>query len=140
METLKDYLPLYIGCEMMYATHHEPPRYILSVDNLKDAIEFGDAPLLRIFPSMTDQEKEFIYDFIFPANIALVTPGGKITFIDSLLTDRCYPTDEFILYENIGESMTFYDNCKLINRMLKMHFDLFGLIEKGLVLDLNKQL
>jgi hypothetical protein len=59
---IESYLHLYLGCEMMYATHHEPQdaKYKLTAENLKDAIDFGDLPYLRKLPTMTEEEdREF---------------------------------------------------------------------------------
>lgn len=55
---LKDFLPLYLGCEMQYSSHHEPQdeKYILTVSNLKEAIEFGDLMVLRSLNDITIEE------------------------------------------------------------------------------------
>ncbi len=55
---LQDYLPYYIGCKMMYSSHHEPQNepYILTFKNIEEAIEFGDRPILRKLNDITDQE------------------------------------------------------------------------------------
>lgn len=55
---IKDYLKYYIGCQMMYSSHHEPQdeQYTLSFDNIKEAIAFGDRPILRRLCSITEEE------------------------------------------------------------------------------------
>jgi len=58
-KNLKDYLPFHLGCEMMYATHHEPQSktYTLKIESLAEALHFGDIPILRPLSDMTEEEK-----------------------------------------------------------------------------------
>jgi hypothetical protein len=55
---LQDYLHYYIGCQMIRSSHWEPQNepYVLTFENIKEAVEFGDRPLLRRLEDMTDDE------------------------------------------------------------------------------------
>lgn len=108
---IKDYLPFYLGCEMNYATHHEPQNeiYILTVDSLKDAMEFGDIPILRPLSDMTKEEdKEFQATKVFQT----ATPV------------------------HIVGSMHW--TAETFRWLLSKHFDLFNLISEGLAIDKTK--
>jgi len=110
MKDIKDYLHLYLGCQMGYASHHEPQNatYTLTVENFKEAIEFGDPIHLRPLSSMTEDEKT---DAVYPMLYGLTTLEGD---------------------ENIGQS------AELTKYLLSKHFDLFQLIEAGLAIDATK--
>jgi hypothetical protein len=102
---IEDYLHLYLGCGMRYATHHEPQNevYILTVENLKEAIEFKDKPILRPLSDMTEEEFYYVEQHkIYQGEIVQTFPLGA---------------------------------AELTKFLLSKHFDLFGLIEAGLAVD-----
>jgi hypothetical protein len=108
---LEDYLPFYIGCKMQYASHHEPQDelYTLNVNNLKEAIEFGDFIVLRPLNDMTEEE---VHDCVQLGN--LVYRGEK-------------PKYFIVGWNAFSPIVTKY--------LLSKGFDLFGLIESGLAVN-----
>lgn len=107
MIQLKDIIQYYIGCQMVYASHHEPQNetYKLTYQNLSEAIEFGDQPILRRLEDMTKDEREAYHKLMF-----LRTDGVHIV---QILTE----TPESYLW------------------LLKNHFDIFHLIDNDLAID-----
>ena len=113
---LQDYLPYYIGCNMIYSSHHEPQNepYILTFKNIEEAIEFGDRPILRKLEDVSQEEAKYIID--------------NYTFGDISI-----PADEVKFSINITKRLS--SNMKIADYLLKQHFDLFGLIDSGLAID-----
>jgi hypothetical protein len=116
METIKDYLHLYIGCKvydtfndvtieltpMSYAGYTQPRWYKDEDSQIK--------PLLRPLSSMTEEE-----------GIESETEWNKGR----------------TLGDSVGQALNMA-NAFRIKYLLSKHFDLFDLIEKGLALDSTK--
>jgi hypothetical protein len=115
---LKDVIHFYLGAEMMYGTHHEPQseRYILTCDNLSEAIKFDDPIFLRKLDSMTEEEQLELAELIGVVNVE--------HFINAVMYKRVY-------------AVRVLDAFEITRYLLSKYFDLFGLIEKGLVIDKN---
>lgn len=60
MIQLNDILHYYMGVEMMYASHHEPQNatYVLKHQNISEAIQFGDRPILRMIRDISKEEEK----------------------------------------------------------------------------------
>jgi hypothetical protein len=54
---IEDYLHLYLGCDCMYGSHHEPQavKYKLTAENLSEATKF-DFPILRPLSDMSEDD------------------------------------------------------------------------------------
>jgi hypothetical protein len=128
---LKDYLPLYLGCEVEY-TISGMKHNLIGVEGEATAYIFGGTggrhvvhtshikPILRLLSDMTEEEfMEFkkLADKDF----------DKMVLIDSASKDGCFTR---LCHTMFAQSF-----------LLSKHFDLFGLIEAGLAIDkttLNK--
>lgn len=126
MKEIKDYLPFYLGCQVGYASHHEPQdaTYTLTAENLKEAMDFNDPPHLRPLSDMTEEEA-----------IEL----AKIHKYD-IPEDNGVREELINIYSDDGElhlgkpylPISMYKDGLLW--LLKQGFDLFGLIESGLAI------
>ena len=118
---LKDYAPLYLGCKMQYASHHEPQDelYTLRIDNLQEAIEFGDFLVLRQLNNMTKMEKIIVFDYEM----------NHDTYADS----KVKAVDTWIERMDITRFRKWLP--RTFKFLLSKHFDLFGLIECGLAVN-----
>lgn len=144
---IKDYLHLYLGCEMQYSTHHEPQyeTYTLTIEGLKEAIEFEDSPILRPLWQLTDEEYAVINQHGF---------GGASTkeiWLDQFekFEERPAPgqgkknkvTNPKMIRSKVrvGLQLRFYTFApETFRYLLSQGFDLFGLIEEGLAIDKTK--
>ena len=86
--------------------------------NLWESNKLELKPILRPLSDLTDEQKKIIY-------------------FDVIGTDNdMYGTlDEFIDY--LGETNEYHLPYCIYRQLLEWHFDLFGLIEKGLAVDIN---
>lgn len=66
----------------------------------------------------------------------------ELQLVDSFHTHYCHTTNTIKLYPDGGfdnvEWAYLTDNYILLNKLFELHFDIFGLIEKGLAVDINK--
>jgi hypothetical protein len=140
---LSDYLHFFIGCKMLYSSHHEPQNepYTLTHDNVGQAIEFGDRPILRRLEDITPGELkemiiklskidlsdcEFEYDFVGHTWVNAIRKGVVV--------------DCLVIENNGNINMDDYSPSQLpqaeaFHYLLKQGFDLFGLIDAGLAVD-----
>ena len=102
---LQDYLHYYIGCQMMYSSHHEPQNepYVLTFKNIEEAIEFGDRPILRRLEDITDEEDQEYHKLLLTKEL-----------------------DDYSIRHDCPESFHY---------LLKRGFDLFDLIDSGVAAD-----
>lgn len=104
---LQDYLRYYLLCKMIRSSHWEPQNepYILTFENIKEAVEFGDRPILRRLEDMPEKE------------------GVEMFGVDRYWDIVCMQ----------GSWDLF--SSKEFHYLLTQHFDLFGLIDAGLAID-----
>lgn len=148
MKDNKDYLPYYIGQNMVHASHHEPQfePYVLTVENLAEAIEFLDLPILRRLSDMTEEEMKALYMARTLWAYVQESHIKKIQFSPS--NKNCITID----YEGPSGSGGYTCGHELIylnqlmpnqfHYLLKQGFDLFKLIDNNLAVDaksLNQQ-
>lgn len=126
---LKDYLHLYLGCELLSISTYEIVGklegivgseahfkvngvwYSASLSNYK--------PILRPLSDMTDEEYDYLAEHIL--DDIIWSPATIYDFIN-------------ILREKLSISKLAETNYYLLSK----HFDLFGLIESGLAIDASK--
>jgi len=165
---IRDYLHLYLGCEMQYSTHHEPQyeKYILSSENLKEAIEFEDLPILRPLSDMTDREVLDVVAIVLRKEIDFLkvewTPKRDYVVVhyntwlpqsdyEKERWERCELNiaiaDDFTIYNHANyikgnstgvSNEPLYKQHEATRYLLSKGFDLFGLIEEGLAIDKTK--
>lgn len=104
---LKDYLHYYLGCQMIYSSHHQPQNepYILTFENIREAVEFDDRPLLRRLEDMTEEEKREHHSLMFEGT------------------------------DGVHQVVVMMETPDSFHYLLRQHFDLFGLIDAGLAID-----
>lgn len=115
METIKDYLHLYLGCNVLLCKNLEgnnvierlTTKMLYEDDDMFD--ETGYKPLLRPLSSMTEEERKEVKFFV---------PLNKKHYLH-LFADTI-------------------NAAAYIKWLLSKHFDLFSLIDKGLALDSTK--
>lgn len=142
METrnIKDFIHLYLGCEMEYKTHHEPQdaTYTLDGKSLDQAIEFGERPILRPLSSMTEEEAAVLCTM----SVNGLRAGDKVTIVEF---DMFYSRCKFYIHHD-DDPETKVHRFLEFNKwkpeqtvfMLSKDFDIFGLIESGLAIDKTK--
>jgi hypothetical protein len=140
---IKDYLHLYLGCDMQYNTHHEPQNepYILTAKNLDEAIEFEERPILRPLSDITDEEirELFRHDKISKeySNVSYqrelvmnnILMGITVNY-DVTTPDGTYSHSWTLRFSAI--------NAHDFKWLLSKHFDLFQLIDAGLAISKTK--
>lgn len=120
MKEIKDYLHLYLGCQVLIVSNGITNKLVVSSKNHNQEISLAVAcglnvkPILRPLSSMTGEEfNEFKVlcdnDFSKMVVIESVSKDGDFTRLCHQATSQAY--------------------------MLSKHFDLFGLIELGLAID-----
>jgi len=126
MKELKDYIHYYIGCRMIRSSHWEPQNepYLLDFRALKEAVEFGDRPILRRLESIKEDD--------------------AIEFLKSAIPGAEYVThNEYaVIWKSQGSTsdISFLFGPPLaFHYLLRQGFDLFGLIDAGLAIDANQQ-
>jgi hypothetical protein len=132
---LEDYIHYYIGCNMMYSSHHEPQTetYKLTYDTIQGAIEFLDRPILRKIEDITDEE---IRELINYEKWESIYDGVKYTKTKSGI-DIDYVIDAG---DGGGYSQSHHVSFILLTPQqvvffTKKGFDMFNLINAGLAID-----
>lgn len=133
---LKDYLHLYLGCEVRTIDYYgkEWKQQLLTPQLYSELFHTGHfsyqvefiKPILRPLSDMTEEEKVKVYLWEYANN-----ESGELVKNDS---DR----DFFVVKNEHG--MRCYVNlhhfsAETTRKLLKAGFDLFGLIESGLAID-----
>lgn len=133
LKHLAFYLPyrLQMYCETMNGC--ETFQWTLQTNNIDDALGFQNKPILR---PLSDLTKE------------IEMPFGKIVPMEWMFKDLWLDWDG---ESNCNTTMKNTYNCSnskvlpeflpqfIFNQLLEMHFDVFGLIEKRLAMDINKK-
>lgn len=120
---IKDYLHLYLGCEIICRNSGKVGKVILHGENLQKAINLQWTPILRPLSDMTEKECD---------EFGIASDGGEYIY-DCLTPDAVYSSWSAV----IGVS----EASERINEMRKRWIDCDGLIESGLAIDattLNK--
>lgn len=127
---IKDYLHLYLGCECRFSPYSE--QSWIAKMTTEDLHRFGGRldwmkPILRPLSDMTEEEwKSKMMEFSVDVVSAYNSP----------FTMFCDKPKHILILENRLQTNTLRFNDGMI--LLKMGFDLFGLIEAGLAIDLTK--
>jgi hypothetical protein len=119
---LQDYLHYYMGCKMLYSSHHEPQNepYVLTFENIKEAIEFADRPIFRRLEDMTEEQaRDFLRHAVPDAEYLSHNEYGVIW--------QSRGSRSYIFY--------LYGSPAGFHYLLTQHFDLFNLTENGLAVD-----
>lgn len=121
MKLTPNILAMYLGCQMRYATHHEPQNetYTLTVKNIYEAVAFGDTPILRRLEDMTEEEARDIW----------AIPDDWKIFMRS-----------YGVFCQLGTNDSQYIDFKSLSpnafqRLLSKCFDLYGGIDAGWAVD-----
>lgn len=148
---LQDYIHYYIGCKMIRSSHWEPQNepYILNFEVIREAVEFGDRPLLRRTQDLTEQEAEklaMIYSGADSVKRVKGTVGNWHYFTCSfdgaesetliISSDGCAWYAHYF-DENAPGFRNIINEHEATHYLLKQHFDLFGLIDAGLAVDIK---
>ena len=154
MKELKDYLHLYLGCEIDISGQREILDSVAKsgqietlfrghLRNYRDLSDEDIAPILRPLSDMTEEEMEELF-FIGDALIKEVTPNAVIKFYPNEVKrniKRGTGVAYTVLKSENGEhfmsgtlSLTKFDTMQF-SYLLSKHFDVFCLIEAGLAID-----
>jgi len=142
MKDLNNYLHLYIGSEAQYQKSfiEYPESYTVTVKlTPKRYYQLDDLSIaklrliLRPIYGMTEEEKEQLFDHIWPNGLWAIVCHGKIEVIDHAL-------DIMQEWSDLGERVKQQDldiskQATMFTWLLSKGFDLFGLIESGLAID-----
>ncbi len=112
MKHIQEYLPFYLGCDIVTLTGKVEKLVIATKDDSKEvslylAILYNLKPILRPLSDMTQEENVNLHSIL-----------------------QAYPVDTSYDLLKRNASMTEY--------LLSKHLDLFGLIEAGLAIDKTK--
>jgi len=138
LEHLAPYLPYGLKCDIFFAQQNmgscvwrvrKLDSYYL--DKLKNNLEFIQ-PILRPLSDLT-KEIEVDGEKFVPME-KLKKEFNKTLDIYSLLSDEIYID---IDTENYSQTINLLDGYKIVQQLLKWHFDINNLIEKGLAIDIN---
>ena len=158
-------LHLYIGCDMLYSTHHEPQNdtYKLSVKNIHEAIEFGDRPVLRKLSDMTEEDFQDVAKYFFGTDKLVFANYDKHWYacdreldpefdgdIIEHINEACDDDPEntimcdlrtwnithgWITWDEVYHGFSVTEQAKIFQALLSKSFDLFGLIDSGLAIN-----
>jgi hypothetical protein len=150
---LQDVLHYYIGCKMLYSSHHEPQNepYVLTFENIKEAIEFADRPILRRLSDLTDAEAITIASMAFFDRDAgypvrdyttrRQPMGNYPPSACQVAINNDWHDMEIVIGFNTGNiwyskgEHRVFNQPKIFHYLLSQHFDLFNLIDNGLAID-----
>lgn len=129
MRDIKDYLHLYLGCEVyvfpdetltngwLETKRKEMPgltyQYQLTISNYNVVLDAGYKPILRPLSDMTDEEMDEVWHGIEPKNVLVMQ------------------------YKNSGMERKVALCSERTRYLLSRGFDLFNLIEEGLAVKLS---
>jgi len=156
---IKDYLHLYLGCEIQGNYMDEPCKgYLTGIGEYQAEIQFivnGNAeeepaynrysevkPILRTLSDMTEDEKLWWFNSVNDGKRKLV----ESEWVSELNGKACEPhwtlwTDDYKI-GRMGYTVGINNSFKpeQFFWLLSKHFDLFGLIEAGMAIDKTKQI
>lgn len=157
---LQDYLHYYLGCKMIRSSHWEPQNepYILHFEVIKEAVEFGDRPILRRLEEMTEKEMIAMIQATVPDDMEFKPvddeyvinmfygDGGNLVdervAVGAEISLRCFSGQVCIwkcgtlyLYDDAGDEQFRVNDPKAFHYLLQQQFDLFGLIDAGVAID-----
>jgi hypothetical protein len=119
IEQLAPYLPYDLGFYVEHANGTRLDNWYMTIDtNLRTVLEFQNKPILR---PLSDLTKEIKVD--------------EDVFIPSI--EYYYIKDELEELSSLNCSYIRYVRYNVVNVLFELHFDVFGLIEKGLAIDIN---
>ena len=128
LKHLAAYLPYELKIYQEDLREHVKPFYWVlgKQTNIKDVLEFQNKPILR---PLSDLTKEINHDGI------VFTPYDNDELSDAMASNE----DLEYLCEQGGSNIAADRGMPyfIIEILLKWHFDVFGLIEKGLAIDIN---
>lgn len=153
---LKDVLHLYLGCECMIGdlnwkrekhTHGLAPDVDLdygkpirtTIDaHVLSVFAHKTTPILRRLSSMTEEEKEKLFDFLWPDGIFGVVWAGKLRFIEWLCGMGDAEPSE--LNDDIMQTLSLKQISEITNWLRKNQFDADELIENGYALEFSNNI
>jgi len=126
LEHLAPYLPYGLKCwstTIILNSETENRIYEMGLISLRGVLKGTGIPILR---PLSDLTKE-------------IAVNGKTFVPKELLEARYYTLDLYKQCDRIIEDSRWINQCDylLIQHLLEWHFDVFGLIEKGLAIDIN---
>jgi len=89
--------------------------------NLDDVLAFQNKPILRPLSDLTKDEKYL--------NVL------RNLFVENLIV--CSKGQIYLDQETGGVQLNVIEISNIVNKLYEFHFDVFGLIEKGLAIDIN---
>ena len=133
MKELKDYLHLYLGCEVKFPKSQSPKTNgVVKCDAecIHDLHEYGEweycKPILRPLSDMTQDEADVIW--------GILDWNERITGV-ARITDIIREFDVIEEDNDTTSNAHWGYLCKILPYLLKYGFDLFGLIDAGLAID-----
>lgn len=133
---IKDYLHLYLSCEILIEPYEDQPAYIDTIDGIcvgesvnfkkasdyyfDDLNDFDIKPLLHPLSDMTDEECD---------EFGIASDGGEYLY-------GCFEPDA--VYGGWMAHIEISSVSERLNEMRKRGFDCDGLIEAGLAIDKTK--
>ena len=124
MKELKDYIHLYIGCELIGKLHGKPTKGLLTgiSGEYEAEIQFFEEDGINVFeyPEYNDFEKVKL----------ILRPLSDMTEEEKLFV---YNFDIWLGGMSVNESLPI--NAEITYFLLSKHFDIFGLIPAGLAID-----
>lgn len=141
---LADYLPLYLGCEVLYGKEvwvltgiNGNYWYVERRNSSLHEVGIQDIkPILRSLSDMTEEESIWVAGLTFTDN---VSKKKKAEYGRAII--GYHFLEEAYSGELLRMAMEFSsnDSFELTRYLLSKGFDLFGLIEAGLAIDKTKQ-
>jgi len=141
-------LALYLGCEVyifpketiengwLKARLTKLPdlqyKHELTISNFNIVLDAGYLPILRPLSSMTEEHKEQLFDYLWPAGLWSIVWAGKINVIEGLLD---IPESEYDIAVRVREVMSHGLWAKLLNKARELNYDCDNLIETNQAID-----
>ena len=132
LKHLAPYLPYDLEFYVEHANGTRLDNWAMTIDtNLRIVLEHQNKPILRPLSGLTD---EYINKFYNNNEIDIVRMTYAIVINYKMMGDYFKDTISFLRYNGaINLTMPAWIYVEL----LENHFDVFGLIEKGLAIDIN---
>jgi hypothetical protein len=129
MKSIKEFLHLYLGCDVVYYENGEYKGFGVNTHALHVNIEMGlrkteVKPILRPLSSMTEEEAIEMYDHLYP-DVPRDSKFKSVTILSQLSLPGMY-------YEG---ACSIHDYKGWFPYLLSRGFDLFDLIPSGLAID-----
>lgn len=130
---IKDYLHFYIGCDCICDNGVIVRRRITPELLVKESNGFAELkPILRKLSDMTEEEKEKLFDHLWPTGLWGIAWSGKIDVIDHILDLQDHWSD---LGERVQNILSIKAMSAMLNWLRKNSFDADELIPAGLAID-----